>query len=148
MAFFQKRQTTENERRKALGKFKRKRWLAGAMAFMLCCTSFLQTGVLAVSAQDEIVQEEVQTLKSEEELIEETAVDPALAITLEQGKAFDVQKDVTGLNLKEGEQMELKKAEMEDWHCPLIPQDQVCIDASIGLHQKAGKPTCLPEPLQ
>ena len=76
MAFFQKRQTTENERRKALGKFKRKRWLAGAMAFMLCCTSFLQTGVLAVSAQDEIVQEEVQTLKSEEELIEETAVDP------------------------------------------------------------------------
>ena len=106
MAFFQKRQTTENERRKALGKFKRKRWLAGAMAFMLCCTSFLQTGVLAVSAQDEIVQEEVQTLKSEEELIEETAVDPALAITLEQGKAFDVQKDVTGLNLKEGEQME------------------------------------------
>ena len=114
MAFFQKRQTTENERRKALGKFKRKRWLAGAMAFMLCCTSFLQTGVLAVSAQDEIVQEEVQTLKSEEELIEETAVDPALAITLEQGKAFDVQKDVTGLNLKEGEQMELKKAEMED----------------------------------
>lgn len=45
-----------------MGKFKGKRWLAGAMAVMLCCSSFLQTGVFTVSAEaeTEVAQEAVQ----------------------------------------------------------------------------------------
>ena len=37
-----------------------------------------------------------------------------LAIEIEQGAAFDVQKDFTGLGLKDGDKAELKKAAMED----------------------------------
>ena len=62
----------------------KKRWMAGAMAFALCCTTLLQTGASAVSAaevggvsaqsetQIEVqteTQTETQTEKSEEELI-------------------------------------------------------------------------------
>ena len=45
-----------------MGKFKGKRWLAGAMAVMLCCSSFLQTGVFTVSAEAEaeVAQEAMQ----------------------------------------------------------------------------------------
>ena len=61
----------------------KKRWMAGAMAFALCCTTLLQTGASAVSAaevggvsaqsetQIEVqteTQTETQTEKSEEEL--------------------------------------------------------------------------------
>ena len=48
-----------------MGKFKGKRWLAGAMAVMLCCSSFLQTGVFTVSAEaeTEVAQEAVQEPK-------------------------------------------------------------------------------------
>ena len=51
-----------------MGKFKGKRWLAGAMAVMLCCSSFLQTGVFTVSAEAEtaVAHEAVQSPKSEE----------------------------------------------------------------------------------
>ena len=85
-----------------MGKFKRKRWLAGAMAFVLCCSSFASTGTFAVSAESEteVAQEaisEQMVEKSEEELIAETTSDPSLAIEIEQGAAFDVQKDFTGL---------------------------------------------------
>ena len=49
-----------------MGKFKGKRWLAGAMAVMLCCSSFLQTGVFTVSAEAEaeVAQEAMQDLRS------------------------------------------------------------------------------------
>lgn len=102
-----------------MGKFKRKRWLAGAMAFVLCCSSFASTGTFAVSAESEteVAQEaisEQMVEKSEEELIAETTSDPFLAIEIEQGAAFDVQKDFTGLGLKDGDKAELKKAAMED----------------------------------
>ena len=102
-----------------MGKYKRKRWLAGAMALVLCCTNFVQTGVIAASAETEteVVQEAVPeplVEKTEEELIEETAVNPSLALEIEQGTAFDVAKDFTGLGLKEGDQAELKKAALED----------------------------------
>ena len=102
-----------------MGKFKRKRWLAGAMAFVLCCSSFASTGTFAVSAESEteVAQEaisEQMVEKSEEELIAETTSDPSLAIEIEQGAAFDVQKDFTGLGLKDGDKAELKKAAMED----------------------------------
>lgn len=68
----------------------KKRWMAGAMAFALCCTTLLQTGASAVSAaevggvsaqsetQIEVqteTQTETQTEKSEEELIEENLTD-------------------------------------------------------------------------
>lgn len=89
------------------------------MALVLCCTNFVQTGVIAASAETEteVVQEAVPeplVEKTEEELIEETAVNPSLALEIEQGTAFDVAKDFTGLGLKEGDQAELKKAALED----------------------------------
>ena len=107
----------------------KKRWMAGAMAFALCCTTLLQTGASAVSAaevggvsaqsetQIEVqteTQTETQTEKSEEELIEETVADPELALTVTEGEAFDIQNDFTGLKLSEGDHVELKKAAMED----------------------------------
>ena len=107
----------------------KKRWMAGAMAFALCCTTLLQTGASAVSAaevggvsaqsetQIEVqteTQTEIQTEKSEEELIEETVADPELALMVTEGEAFDIQNDFTGLKLSEGDHVELKKAAMED----------------------------------
>lgn len=107
----------------------KKRWMAGAMAFALCCTTLLQTGASAVSAaevggvsaqsetQIEVqteTQTETQTEKSEEELIEETVADPELALTVTEGESFDIQNDFTGLKLSEGDHVELKKAAMED----------------------------------
>lgn len=103
----------------------KKRWMAGAMAFALCCTTLLQTGASAVSAaevggvsaQSETqieVQTETQTEKSEEELIEETVADPELALTVTEGESFDIQNDFTGLKLSDGDHVELKKAAMED----------------------------------
>lgn len=107
----------------------KKRWMAGAMAFALCCTTLLQTGASAVSAaevggvsaqsetQIEVqteTQTETQTEKSEEELIEETVADPELALMVTEGEAFDIQNDFTGLKLFDGDHVELKKAAMED----------------------------------
>ena len=103
----------------------KKRWMAGAMAFALCCTTLLQTGASAVSAaevggvsaQSETqieVQTETQTEKSEEELIEETVADPELALMVTEGESFDIQNDFTGLKLSDGDHVELKKAAMED----------------------------------
>jgi len=107
----------------------KKRWMAGAMDFALCCTTLLQTGASAVSAaevggvsaqsetQIEVqteTQTEIQTEKSEEELIEETVADPELALMVTEGEAFDIQNDFTGLKLSEGDHVELKKAAMED----------------------------------
>ena len=107
----------------------KKRWMAGAMAFALCCTTLLQTGASAVSAaevggvsaqsetQIEVqteTQTEMQTEKSEEELIEETVADPELALMVTEGEAFDIQNDFTGPKLSEGDHVELKKAAMED----------------------------------
>lgn len=107
----------------------KKRWMAGAMAFALCCTTLLQTGASAVSAaevggvsaqsetQIEVqteTQTETQTEKSEEELIEETVADPELALMVTEAEAFDIQNDFTGLKLSEGDHVELKKAAMED----------------------------------
>ena len=107
----------------------KKRWMAGAMAFALCCTTLLQTGASAVSAaevggvsaqsetQIEVqteTQTEMQTEKSEEELIEETVADPELALMVTEGEAFDIKNDFTGLKLSEGDHVELKKAAMED----------------------------------
>lgn len=107
----------------------KKRWMAGAMDFALCCTTLLQTGASAVSAaevggvsaqsetQIEVqteTQTETQTEKSEEELIEETVADPELALMVTEGEAFDIQNDFTGLKLSEGDHVELKKAAMED----------------------------------
>ena len=107
----------------------KKRWMAGAMAFALCCTTLLQTGASAVSAaevggvsaqsetQIEVqteTQTETQTEKSEEELIEETVADPELALTVTEGEAFDIQNDFTGLKISDGDHVELKKAAMED----------------------------------
>ena len=107
----------------------KKRWMAGAMAFALCCTTLLQTGASAVSAaevggvsaqsetQIEVqteTQTEMQTEKSGEELIEETVADPELALMVTEGEAFDIQNDFTGLKLSDGDHVELKKAAMED----------------------------------
>lgn len=107
----------------------KKRWMAGAMAFALCCTTLLQTGASAVSAaevggvsaqsetQIEVqteTQTETQTEKSEEKLIEETVADPELALMVTEGEAFDIQNDFTGLKLSDGDHVELKKAAMED----------------------------------
>lgn len=114
------RKKRDHERRTCTWK---KRWMAGAMAFALCCTTLLQTGVSAVSAAEvgaicaqSETQIEVQTdaEKSEDELIEEAVADPELALTVTEGEAFDIQNDFTGLKLSDGDHVELKKAAMED----------------------------------
>ena len=52
-----------------MGKFKRKRWLAGAMAFVLCCSSLTSTGTFAVSAEaEEEVAQEAGLTKRETEV--------------------------------------------------------------------------------
>lgn len=134
----------------------KKRWMAGAMAFALCCTTLLQTGASAVSAaevggvsaqsetQIEVqteTQTETQTEKSEEELIEETVADPELALMVTEGEAFDIQNDFTGLKLSEGDHVELKRLY-------LIITMREPINAYILLHPHPGKPIWLPETLR
>lgn len=102
----------------------RKRWIAGALAVVLCCSAFLPAGTYAAApAADGIYQEtggetepqgEAQAEKSEEELFAQIEADPELALTITAGDPFDVKTDFTGLNLKDGETAELKKAEAED----------------------------------
>lgn len=135
-----------------MGKFKGKRWLAGAMAVMLCCSSFLQTGVFTVSAEaeaevaQEAMQEPAVVEKTEEELITETVTDPAFAITIEQGTDFEVEKDFTGLGLKDGDRAELKKAAMET-EPHLILEDRGSINVFTGSHPKKVILIWLQEPL-
>ena len=135
-----------------MGKFKGKRWLAGAMAVMLCCSSFLQTGVFTVSAEaetevaQEAVQEPMAVEKTEEELIAETVSDPSLALEIKQGTAFDVAKDFTGLGLKDGDRAELKRL---PWRMEphLILEDQGSINVFTGSHLKKVLLIWLQEPL-
>lgn len=135
-----------------MGKFKGKRWLAGAMAVMLCCSSFLQTGVFTVSAEaeaevaQEAMQEPAVVEKTEEELITETVTDPAFAITIEQGTDFEVEKDFTGLGLKDGDRAELKKAAMEDG-TTFVLEDRGSINVFTGSHPKKVILIWLQEPL-
>ena len=110
-----------------MGKFKGKRWLAGAMAVMLCCSSFLQTGVFTVSAEaeaevaQEAMQEPAVVEKTEEELITETVTDPAFAITIEQGTDFEVEKDFTGLGLKDGDKATVFPAHRHNFPIQSLP---------------------------
>ena len=100
----------------------RKRWLAGALAVVMCCSALLPAGTYAASAETEGIyqeagtetQAETEAQKSEEELISEIEATPDLALTITAGEAFDVRTDFTGLNLKDGETAELKLAEAED----------------------------------
>lgn len=100
-------------------KNRRKRWIAGALAFAMCCTTLFSAGTTAAAAgtdgtyQDQ-AQTESQSEKSEEELIQEIEADPELALTIIQGDVFKIKTDFTGLKLEEGEKAELKKAAMED----------------------------------
>ena len=135
-----------------MGKFKGKRWLAGTMAVMLCCSSFLQTGVFTVSAEaeaevaQEAMQEPAVVEKTEEELITETVTDPAFAITIEQGTDFEVEKDFTGLGLKDGDRAELKRL---PWRTEphLILEDRGSINVFTGSHPKKVILIWLQEPL-
>lgn len=99
-------------------KNRRKRWIAGALAFVMCCTTLFSAGTAAAAETDGTYQEqaqtEVQSEKSEEELIQEIKADPDLALTITQGDAFEIKTDFTGLKLKDDEKAELKKAETED----------------------------------
>lgn len=100
-------------------KSRRKRWIAGALAFAMCCTTLFSAGTTAAATEtDGIYQEQAQTEaqseKSEEELIQEIEADQELALTIIQGDTFEIKTDFTGLKLKEGETAELKKATMED----------------------------------
>ena len=100
----------------------RKRWLAGALAVVMCCSALLPAGTYAASAETEGIyleagietQAETAAQKSEEELISEIEATPDLALTITAGETFDVRTDFTGLNLKDGETAELKLAEAED----------------------------------
>ena len=99
-------------------KNRRKRWIAGALALAMCCTTLFSAGTSAAAETDGIYQEQEQAQdqseKSEEELIQAIEADPELALTITAGDAFEIKKDFTGLKLKEDEKAELKKAAMED----------------------------------
>ena len=115
-------------------KKRRKRWIAGALAFAMCCTTLFSAGTSAAAAgadgiYQESAQTEEQTEKSEEELFSEKEADPELALTVYTGDAFEIKKDFTGLKLKEGEKAKLKWAEMEDGTAfdPEVPGTYKCV---------------------
>lgn len=115
-------------------KKRRKRWIAGALAFAMCCTTLFSAGTSAAAAgadgiYQESAQTEEQTEKSEEELFSEIEADPELALTVYTGDAFEIKKDFTGLKLKEGEKAKLKWAEMEDGTAfdPEVPGTYKCV---------------------
>lgn len=95
-----------------------KRWIAGALAFAVCCTAVLSAGITAAAETDGIYQEqqqtEVQAEKSEAGAIPEIDADPELALTITAGDIFEIMTDFTGIGLKDGETAELKMAAMED----------------------------------
>ena len=77
----------------------RKRWLAGALAVVMCCSALLPAGTYAASAETEGIyleagietQAETEAQKSEEELISEIEATPDLALTITAGETFDLK---------------------------------------------------------
>lgn len=97
----------------------RKRWIAGTLAFIMCCTAGFPSGIVAAAETDGVYQEqpkttELQTEENKSELISEIEADPGFALTITAGDSFEIMSDFTGLGLKEDETVELVTAVMED----------------------------------
>ena len=96
----------------------RKKWIAGALAFAVCCATVFSAGVTAAAETDGIYQKQQQTEipeeKSEAGIVPEIEADPELALTITAGDTFEIMTDFSGISLKDDETAELMMAAMED----------------------------------
>lgn len=93
----------------------RKRWIAGALAVAMCCTTLFGSGAFTKAAGTGTAYEIQETEKTDNtELFSEVEVMPKLELTLAAGTPFAVETDFTDLKLPEGETAELKIAAMQD----------------------------------
>lgn len=93
----------------------RKRWIAGALAVAMCCTTLFGSGTFTKAAGTGTACEIQETEKTDNtELFSEVEVIPKLELTLAAGTSFAVETDFTDLKLPEGETAELKIAAMQD----------------------------------
>lgn len=114
-------------------KVKRKQILAGAMAFLLSCSTLMNSGLTAFAAETAVETENVLEIKSESEEIgnteagstelpnmeevkeqlEELEIVTAEDITIVAGKNFDVKSDYTGLKINQ-EKVKVSFVKAED----------------------------------
>lgn len=93
----------------------RKRWIAGALAAAMCCTTLFGSGAFTKAAGTDTICEIQETEKTDNtELFSEVEVLPELELALAAGTSFEVETDFTDLKLQEGETAELKIAAMQD----------------------------------
>lgn len=96
-------------------KNRRKRWIAGALAVAMCCTTLFGSGAFTKAAGTGTVCEIQEMEKTDNtELFPEVDVIPELELILASGASFEVETDFTNLKLQEGETAELKIAAMQD----------------------------------
>lgn len=103
-----------------LGKKRKRRWIAGAMALVLCCSSLISgTGTVFAASKGAMgtsVQtvENAKTKNASEESEHTQATATAEDISIVQGETFEIKKDFTGIKLQEGEKIALKTAVSDD----------------------------------
>lgn len=100
----------------------KRRWLAGTLAVVMTCTVLLTGGSAAFAASDgtgQVKKEAEGAGKSTEEHMEENkeeAKEGAVLedLTLQQGEAFDIEKDFRGITLKDKETAVFQESLGED----------------------------------
>lgn len=103
-----------------LGKNRKRRWIAGALALILCCSTLISGASTAFAASEGGVGIPGQTVENAEtqDTSEETQGTEAKAsaedLTIVQGEAFEIEEDFTGITLQDGEKVTLKSAVNEE----------------------------------
>lgn len=102
-----------------MGKNRKRRWIAGAMALVLCCSTLISGASTAFAASESGIGTSSQTVENAEtqNTSEKTQSTEAKAaaedITIVQGETFEVEEDFTGITLQDGEKITLKSAVSE-----------------------------------
>lgn len=102
-----------------MGKNRKRRWIAGAMALVLCCSTLISGAGTAFAASESGVGTSGQTVENAEtqntsEKAQDTEAKAAAEdITIVQGETFEVEEDFTGITLQDGEKITLKSAVSE-----------------------------------
>ena len=100
----------------------KRRWLAGTLAVVMTCTALLTGGSAAFAASDgtgQVKKEAEGAGKSTEEHMEENKEEAKEGtvledLTLQQGEAFDIEKDFRGITLKDKETAVFQESLGED----------------------------------
>lgn len=102
-----------------MGKNKKRKGIAWALALMFCCSTLISgsgpafaasEGAMGLSDQ-KLENTEAQNLSEEAQGVQTKAA--AEDITIVQGDSFEIEKDFTGIRLQEGEKIVLKSAVSE-----------------------------------